>query len=102
VWYQSLQLKSRGLWSDVRPPSGAGAACDDMAASDLEPINAVQPRGDIRLIGLIGRWLALEVATRLIAPGRSIKFLGILAARSQKCAPRIKAAGSSSLALAAP
>jgi acyl-CoA synthetase (AMP-forming)/AMP-acid ligase II/thioesterase domain-containing protein len=52
---------------------------DDMAALVLEQINAVQPRGDIRLIGYsLGGGVAFEVASRLIAEGRSVKFLGIL------------------------
>jgi acyl-CoA synthetase (AMP-forming)/AMP-acid ligase II/thioesterase domain-containing protein/acyl carrier protein len=52
---------------------------DDMASLALEQINAVQPRGDIRLIGYsLGGGVAFEVATRLIAEGRSVKFLGIL------------------------
>lgn len=52
---------------------------DDMAIVALEQINATQPRGDIRLIGYsLGGGVAFEVATRLIAAGRSVKFLGIL------------------------
>jgi acyl-CoA synthetase (AMP-forming)/AMP-acid ligase II/thioesterase domain-containing protein/acyl carrier protein len=52
---------------------------DDMATMALEQINAAQPRGDIRLIGYsLGGGVAFEVATRLIAAGRSVKFFGIL------------------------
>ena len=51
----------------------------DMTASALEQIKAVQPRGDIRMIGYsLGGGVAFEVARRLIAEGRSVKFLGIL------------------------
>jgi non-ribosomal peptide synthetase component F/thioesterase domain-containing protein len=51
----------------------------DMTASALEQIKAVQPRGDIRLIGYsLGGGVAFEVARRLIAEGRSVKFIGIL------------------------
>jgi thioesterase domain-containing protein len=50
-----------------------------MTASALEQIKAVQPRGDIRLIGYsLGGGVAFEVARRLIAEGRSVKFIGIL------------------------
>jgi acyl-CoA synthetase (AMP-forming)/AMP-acid ligase II/thioesterase domain-containing protein/acyl carrier protein len=52
---------------------------DDMATMAIDQINAAQPRGDVRLIGYsLGGGVAFEVATRLIAAGRSVKFLGIL------------------------
>jgi thioesterase domain-containing protein len=55
------------------------SSVDHMATLALEQINAVQPRGDIRLIGYsLGGGVAFEVAARLIAGGRSVKFLGIL------------------------
>jgi len=51
----------------------------DMAAAALEQINSVQPRGPIRLLGhSLGGAVAFEVATRLFASGRSVKFFGIL------------------------
>jgi thioesterase domain-containing protein len=51
----------------------------DMAAAALEQINCVQPRGPIRLLGhSLGGAVAFEVATRLFASGRSVKFFGIL------------------------
>lgn len=58
--------------------TGCGSV-DHMAAAALEQINAVHPRGDISLIGYsLGGGVAFEVAARLIAEGRSVKFLGIL------------------------
>jgi thioesterase domain-containing protein len=58
--------------------AGCGSV-DDMAELALQQINAVQPRGDIRLIGYsLGGGVAFEVAARLIAEGRAVKFLGIL------------------------
>jgi len=58
--------------------TGCGSV-DHMATLALEQINAVHPRGDIRLIGYsLGGGVAFEVAARLIAEGRSVKFLGIL------------------------
>jgi acyl-CoA synthetase (AMP-forming)/AMP-acid ligase II/thioesterase domain-containing protein len=62
------------------PSTLAGrGSIDHMATMALEQVNAAQPRGDIRLIGYsLGGGVAFEVATRLIAAGRSVKFLGIL------------------------
>jgi thioesterase domain-containing protein/acyl carrier protein len=58
--------------------AGCGSV-EHMAALAIEQIKAAQPRGDIRLIGYsLGGGVAFEVATRLIAEGRSVKFLGIL------------------------
>lgn len=58
--------------------TGCGSI-DHMATLALEQINAVHPRGDISLIGYsLGGGVAFEVAARLIAEGRSVKFLGIL------------------------
>jgi|tagenome__1003787_1003787.scaffolds.fasta_scaffold20986967_2 acyl-CoA synthetase (AMP-forming)/AMP-acid ligase II/thioesterase domain-containing protein len=58
--------------------AGCGSV-DDMAELALRQINAVQPRGDLRMIGYsLGGGVAFEVASRLIAAGRSVKFLGIL------------------------
>ena len=58
--------------------TGCGSV-DHMATLALEQINAVHPRGDISLIGYsLGGGVAFEVAARLIAEGRSVKFLGIL------------------------
>lgn len=58
--------------------AGCGSV-DDMAASAMQQIKAAQPHGDLRLIGYsLGGGVAFEVATRLIAEGRSVKFLGIL------------------------
>lgn len=52
---------------------------DDMAELALQQINAVQPHGDIRLMGYsLGGGVAFELASRLIEQGRSVKFLGIL------------------------
>ncbi|MCP3369509.1 thioesterase domain-containing protein [Bradyrhizobium cajani] len=51
----------------------------DMATAALEQINRVQPHGHIRLLGhSLGGAAAFEVATRLLASGRSVKFFGIL------------------------
>jgi len=58
--------------------TGCGSI-DHMATLALEQINAVHPTGDISLIGYsLGGGVAFEVAARLIAEGRSVKFLGIL------------------------
>ncbi|MFB9270021.1 AMP-binding protein [Bradyrhizobium erythrophlei] len=52
---------------------------EDMATLAIEQINAVQPSGDIRMIGYsLGGGVAFEIASRLIAQGRQVKFLGIL------------------------
>ena len=52
---------------------------DVMADSALDQINAAHPRGEIRLLGYsLGGGVAFEVATRLIAAGRSVEFFGIL------------------------
>ncbi|OAF10685.1 hypothetical protein AYJ54_10470 [Bradyrhizobium centrolobii] len=51
----------------------------DMAVAAVEQISRVQPRGHIRLLGhSLGGAVAFEVATRLLASGRSVKFFGIL------------------------
>ncbi|MDB5618247.1 AMP-binding protein [Tardiphaga sp.] len=66
-------------YPDLTSTLAGRGSIDDMAALALEQINAVQPRGDIRLIGYsLGGGVAFEVASRLIAEGRSVKFLGIL------------------------
>lgn len=50
-----------------------------MADSALDQINLAQPRGEIRLLGYsLGGAVAFDVATRLIAAGRPVKFIGIL------------------------
>ncbi|CEJ12252.1 Plipastatin synthase subunit E [bacterium YEK0313] len=52
------------------------AAMTDMAFAQ---INAVQPRGDVRLLGYsLGGAVAFEAAGRLLAEGRQVRFLGIL------------------------
>lgn len=57
---------------------GQDGVCD-MAAAAVEQINRVQPRGHVRLLGhSLGGAVAFEVATRLIASGRSVRFFGIL------------------------
>lgn len=57
---------------------GQDSVCD-MAAAALEQINRVQPRGPVRLLGhSLGGAVAFEVATRLVASGRSVTFFGIL------------------------
>jgi thioesterase domain-containing protein len=50
-----------------------------MTEAALRQINLFQPRGDVRLLGYsLGGAVAFEVVTRLLAAGRSVKFLGIL------------------------
>jgi len=50
-----------------------------MADTAFEQIRSAQPEGDVALIGYsLGGAVAFEVAERLIATGRKIKFLGIL------------------------
>jgi acyl-coenzyme A synthetase/AMP-(fatty) acid ligase/thioesterase domain-containing protein len=52
---------------------------EDMAESAVQQIHRTQPEGDVRLLGYsLGGAVAFEVAARLIAEGRSVKFLGIL------------------------
>lgn len=57
---------------------GQDGVCD-MAVAAIEQINRVQPRGHVRLLGhSLGGAVAFEVATRMLASGRSVKFFGIL------------------------
>ena len=57
---------------------GQDSVCD-MAAAAVEQINRIQPHGHIRLLGhSLGGAVAFEVATRMFAAGRSVKFFGIL------------------------
>lgn len=50
-----------------------------MAAAALEQISRAQPTGPVRLLGhSLGGAVAFEVAARLLAAGRSVRFLGIL------------------------
>ncbi|MBN9548577.1 MAG: AMP-binding protein [Alphaproteobacteria bacterium] len=50
-----------------------------MAAAALEQINRAEPTGPVRLLGhSLGGAVAFEVAARLLAAGRSVRFLGIL------------------------
>lgn len=57
---------------------GQDRVCD-MAVAAMEQINRIQPRGHIRLLGhSLGGAVALEVATQLLASGRSVRFFGIL------------------------
>ncbi len=51
----------------------------DMADAALDQIRRAQPEGNIRLLGhSLGGVVAFEVAARLEAAGRNVKFLGIL------------------------
>jgi acyl-CoA synthetase (AMP-forming)/AMP-acid ligase II/thioesterase domain-containing protein len=51
----------------------------DMSDSVFQQINSAQPNGDVRLIGYsLGGAVAFEVASRLVAAGRPVSFLGIL------------------------
>lgn len=50
-----------------------------MADAALAQINRAQPAGNVRLLGhSLGGVVAFEVASRLLAVGRTVKFLGIL------------------------
>ncbi len=50
-----------------------------MAEAAVRQIALVQPDGDVRLLGYsLGGGVAFEVASRLIAAGRSVKFFGVL------------------------
>ncbi|WP_181164887.1 AMP-binding protein [Mesorhizobium sp. B2-9-1] len=51
----------------------------DMAEAALDQIRRAQPEGNVRLLGhSLGGVVAFEVASRLLAVGRNVKFLGIL------------------------
>jgi thioesterase domain-containing protein len=51
----------------------------DMAAAAVAQISKAQPSGPIRILGhSLGGAVAFEVATRLLAAGRSISFIGLL------------------------
>ncbi|MBR0695052.1 alpha/beta fold hydrolase [Bradyrhizobium lablabi] len=51
----------------------------DMAAAAVEQISRAQPHGHVRLLGhSLGGAVAFDVATRLLAAERSVKFFGIL------------------------
>lgn len=51
----------------------------DMAEAALDQIRRAQPEGNVRLLGhSLGGVVAFEVAARLLAAGRGVKFLGIL------------------------
>lgn len=66
-------------YPDLTATLSGDGTIDDMATLALQQINAAVPRGEIRLIGYsLGGGVAFEVARRLIAHGRSVKFLGIL------------------------
>jgi acetoacetyl-CoA synthetase len=68
-------IQARGL-------DGVAAPLDrieDMAASYLTEIRAVQPRGPYRLAGFsFGGLVALEMARLLLATGETVAFLGLL------------------------
>lgn len=66
-------------YPDLSWSLGGRDSVQEMAALAIEQINAVQPRGDVRMIGYsLGGGVAFEVARRLIEQGRAVKFLGIL------------------------
>lgn len=66
-------------YPDLTSTLAGRGTIDDMASHAVEQIVAAQPTGDIRLIGYsLGGGVAFEVADRLLAAGRRIKFLGIL------------------------
>ncbi|MER8766221.1 AMP-binding protein [Mesorhizobium sp. M0323] len=51
----------------------------DMADAAVDQIRRAQPSGHVRLLGhSLGGAVAFEVAARLLAAGRTVKFLGIL------------------------
>ena len=66
-------------YPDLASVLAGQGSIDVMADSVLDQINAAHPRGEIRLLGYsLGGGVAFEVATRLIAAGRSVEFFGIL------------------------
>jgi acyl-CoA synthetase (AMP-forming)/AMP-acid ligase II/thioesterase domain-containing protein len=66
-------------YPDLASALAGQGSIDVMADSALDQINAAHPRGEIRLLGYsLGGGVAFEVATRLIAAGRSVEFFGIL------------------------
>jgi thioesterase domain-containing protein len=66
-------------YPDLASVLAGQGSIDVMADSALDQINAAHPRGEIRLLGYsLGGGVAFEVATRLIAAGRSVEFFGIL------------------------
>jgi thioesterase domain-containing protein len=66
-------------YPDLASALAGQGSIDVMADSALDQINAAHPRGEIRLLGYsLGGGVAFEVATSLIAAGRSVEFFGIL------------------------
>jgi thioesterase domain-containing protein len=58
---------------------GGKNTLDSMAAAVIEQIGQVQPSGPLRLLGhSLGGAVAYEAASRFLANGRSVEFLGIL------------------------
>ncbi|HET9904188.1 MAG TPA: AMP-binding protein [Xanthobacteraceae bacterium] len=66
-------------YPDLIPTATPHVTIEAMADAALRQISRTQPEGDIRLLGYsLGGAVAFEIAARLLAVGRSVKFLGIL------------------------
>lgn len=75
VWIDAASALDPDLGSMLRGHDAVAAMTD----SALRQIALTQPEGDIRLLGYsLGGGIAFEVASRLIAAGRSIRFFGLL------------------------
>ena len=66
-------------YPDLRTMLAGGESLAAMADDAMEQIRRKQPSGPVRLLGhSLGGAVAFEVAGRLLASGRSVRFLGIL------------------------
>lgn len=66
-------------YPDLQMMLGGQDTLSAMAAAAIEQIRRTQPSGNLRLLGhSLGGAVAFEVASRLLAAGRPVKFLGVL------------------------
>lgn len=66
-------------YPDLKAMLAGRASLADMADDAVEQITRKQPSGPVRLLGhSLGGAVAFEVAGRLLASGRTVRFIGIL------------------------